>query len=202
MEPVAMAPYNFFVSQRPAVILWESKIQTPADTTISKVFQNTSFMVTKMKVKVRKRMDWTTAFRRTIAPVDDITLRVQPLYESCEWYVGAPQGIEIAPANEFHKFRGPNPSPASIFCKISWFSKFPVHGPGCLVPYNFFASQRPAVILSENEIQTPADKMIWTEFLITTVSISKIHLKDRKRIDCRGRIRGAIAPVDDITLRV
>ena len=37
-----------------------------------------------MKVKVRKRMDWTTAFRRAIALADDITLRVQPLYESCE----------------------------------------------------------------------------------------------------------------------
>ena len=76
MEPVAMVPYNFFVSQRPAVILSENEIQTPADTTISKLFQNTSFMVTKMKVKVRKRPDCTTTFRRAIAPVDDITLRV------------------------------------------------------------------------------------------------------------------------------
>ena len=81
-------------------------------------------------------------------------------------------------------------------------SKFPVHGTGCLAPYNFFVSQRPAVILSENEIQTPADKMIWTEFLITSFSISKIELKLRNRPDCRGRIRGAIALVDDITLRV
>ena len=32
-------------------------------------------MITKMKVKVRNRMDCTTTFRRTIAPVDDITLR-------------------------------------------------------------------------------------------------------------------------------
>ena len=82
-----------------------------------------------------------------------------------------------------------------------------------MVPYNFFVSQRPAVILSENGIQIPADKMIWTEFRITLISISKIELpitlisiskielKDRKRTDCRGRIRGAIAPVDDITLR-
>ena len=83
MEPVAMAPYNFFVSQRPAVILWENKIETPADTTIFKDFQNTSSMVTKMKVKNRKRPDCTTAFRRTIAPVDAITRRLQPLYESC-----------------------------------------------------------------------------------------------------------------------
>ena len=66
----------------------------------------------------------------------------------------------------------------------------------------FFVSQRPAVILSEDEIQTPADKMIWTELLITSVSISKIDVKHRKPTDCRGRIRRTIAPVDDITLRV
>ena len=87
-----------------------------------------------------------------------------------------------------------------IFINFMIF-KPPVHGTGCLVTYNFLDSQRPAVILSENEIQTPADRMIWTEFLITSVSMSKINLKDQKRIDCRCRIRGAIAPVDDITLR-
>ena len=67
---------TFLVSQRPAVILSENEIQTPADTTIFKTFQNTSFMVTKTMVKVRKRPDCTTTFRRAIAPVDDITLRV------------------------------------------------------------------------------------------------------------------------------
>ena len=74
--PGCLGTYNFFVSQRPAVILSENEIQTPADWAISKLFQNTSFMVTKMKVKVRKRPDCTTTFRRAIAPVDDITLRV------------------------------------------------------------------------------------------------------------------------------
>ena len=69
-----------------------------------KFFENTSFIETEIMVKVRNRTDCTTAFRRTIAPVDDITLRVQPLYESCEWHVGAPQGIEIAPAGEFRDF--------------------------------------------------------------------------------------------------
>ena len=72
-------------------------------------------MVTKMKVKVRKPTDCTTTFRRAIAPVDNITLRVQPLDESCESYVDAPQGIEIAPASEFRDFISLNPSPASIF---------------------------------------------------------------------------------------
>jgi hypothetical protein len=71
-----LVTYNFLDSQRPAVILSESEIQTPADTTISKVFQDTSFMVTKMKVKVRNRTDCTTTFRRAIAPADEITLRV------------------------------------------------------------------------------------------------------------------------------
>ena len=77
-----MAPYNFLDSQRPDVIRWESEIQTPADTTIFKCFQNTLFILTKMKVEIRKRPDCTTTFRRAIAPVNDITLRVQPLYES------------------------------------------------------------------------------------------------------------------------
>ena len=95
------------------------KIQTPAGTTICKCFQNTSCLVTKVKVKVRKRPDCTTAFRRRIVLVDDILLRVSPFYESCEWYGGAPQGIEIAPASEFRDFRSLNPSPASIFWKIS-----------------------------------------------------------------------------------
>ena len=52
-----MVPYNFLDSQRPDVILSGSEIQTPADTTTSKLFQDTSFMVTKMKVKVRKPTD-------------------------------------------------------------------------------------------------------------------------------------------------
>ena len=76
MEPVAMVPYNFFVSQRPAVMLSGNEIQTPADTTISKLFQNTSFKATKIMVKVRKPTDYTTAFRRTIALVDAIARRV------------------------------------------------------------------------------------------------------------------------------
>ena len=38
--------------------------------------------------------------------------------------MGAPQGIEIAPANEFRDFRRLNHSPASIFLKISWFPNF------------------------------------------------------------------------------
>ena len=33
------------------------------------------FMVTKIMVKIRKRPDCTTTFRRTIVPADDITLR-------------------------------------------------------------------------------------------------------------------------------
>ena len=58
------------------MILSENEIQTPADTTISKLFQNTSFTVTKIMVEVRKRPGCTTTFRGAIAPVDDITLRV------------------------------------------------------------------------------------------------------------------------------
>ena len=71
-----LATYNFLDSQRPTVILLENEIQTPADTTISKCFQNSSFVVTKIKAKIRKPISYTTVFRRTIAPVNAITLRV------------------------------------------------------------------------------------------------------------------------------
>ena len=73
-----LCTYNFLDSQRPAVIFSENKIQTPADTTIFKYFQNTSFIVTIIKAEIRKTTDCTTAFRRTIALVDDITLRPNP----------------------------------------------------------------------------------------------------------------------------
>ena len=56
------------------------------------------------------------------------------------------------------------------------------HEHGCLGLYNFFVSQRPAVILSENEIQTPADRVILTEFATTSFPISKTELKVRNRI--------------------
>ena len=50
-------------------------LEARADQTICSLSQNTPFTVTKIEVKVGKRMDQTTAFRGTIAPADDITLR-------------------------------------------------------------------------------------------------------------------------------
>ena len=70
-----MDSYNFLVSQRLAVILAGNLLEARADQTICSTFQNTSFTVTKIKVKVRKHTDRTTAVHRTIALVDDITLR-------------------------------------------------------------------------------------------------------------------------------
>ena len=69
----------------------------------------------------------------------------------------APQGIEIAPANEFHQFRGLNTSAASIFFENLVIPKFPVHGPGGVDSYNFLVSQRLTVILAGNLLQARAD---------------------------------------------
>ena len=85
------------------MILAGNLLEARADQTISKLFTITSFTVTKMQIKVRKHPDRTTAFRRTIAPVNDITLRCNHSTNHVEWNVGAPQGIEIAPANECHQ---------------------------------------------------------------------------------------------------
>ena len=70
-----MDSYNLLGSQRLAVILARNLLQALAGQTISKKNPNTSFMVTEMKVKVRKRTDCTTTFSPAIAPADDITLR-------------------------------------------------------------------------------------------------------------------------------
>ena len=115
--------YNFFVSQRPTVIRAGDLLEVRADQTIYKTFQNTFYLVTKMHVKIGKRPDHTTAFRRTIAPVDDITLRCNHSTSHVGWNVGAPRSIEIAPANEFHEFKSLNPSAASIFYRKFGHSK-------------------------------------------------------------------------------
>ena len=73
-----MDSYNFLVSQRLTVILAGNLLEARADQTISIFFTITSFTVTKIKVKVRKRTDRTTAFRRAIAPVDDVHARGKP----------------------------------------------------------------------------------------------------------------------------
>ena len=57
MEPVAMVTYNLLVRNVQAVILLENEIQTPADTTIFKSFQNTSCMVSNIMINIRKPTD-------------------------------------------------------------------------------------------------------------------------------------------------
>ena len=74
------------------------------------------------------------------------------------------------------------------------------HDAGCEVPYNFFVSQRPAVILSENYIQAPADKTILSEFLIISFSTSKIEAKVPKRTNSVASTCGTIPPAEDIIL--
>ena len=80
--------------------------------------------------------------------------------------------------------------------------KFRPHAQRGLDAYNVLASQRPTVILAENLLQTLEATTIWIDFAMTSIQATKIGPKDRKRIDCRGRIRGAIGPDNAITLRV
>ena len=97
--------------------------------------------------------------------------------------MGAPQGIEIAPANEFRDFGGLNPSQASIFWKIQDFQKTDLMEPVAMAPYNFLDSQRPDVILWENEIQTPANTTISKLCQNTSFMVTKTMVKVRKRMD-------------------
>ena len=57
------------------MILARDLLAAQADETISKRSPITSFTFTKNHVRDRQPPDDTTAFRRTIAPVDDVTLQ-------------------------------------------------------------------------------------------------------------------------------
>ena len=115
--------------------------------------------------------------------------------------MGAPQGIEIAPANEFHEFKSLDPSAASIFCENLVIPQFPVHGPGCLDSYNFLVSQRLTVILARDLLGARADQTISKLVTNTRFTVTKIMVKVRKHTDRTTAFRRAIAPADDITLR-
>ena len=67
--------------------------------------------------------------------------------------------------------------------------------------YNFFVSQRPALILSGNQIQTYSNRIISTNLHEPSWSTKKIKSKGRKFIHRTSPIRGANSPADAITLR-
>ena len=56
--------------------------------------------------------------------------------------------------------RRPRPPADVTFSENFMIFEIRPHDDGCVGPYNFFVSQRPAVILSENDIQAPADRTI------------------------------------------
>ena len=70
-----LATYNFLDSQRPDVIGTADEAPHTGGRDDLDSFSNKDDGVNKFKVKDRKRIDCTTAFRRIIAPADDITLR-------------------------------------------------------------------------------------------------------------------------------
>ena len=77
-----MCRYNVLDSQRPGAIGRAYEAPHIGGWFGLASFPNKVDGVKKIEDKDRKRTDCTTAFRRAIAPADDIALRVQLLYES------------------------------------------------------------------------------------------------------------------------
>ena len=77
---------------------------------------------------------------------------------------GAPQGIEIAPASDFRGFRGPNPSPASIFSKNSTFRHHGCMRQGCLSVRSSSCGPRRALILGEDQARPSRSCLILKDF--------------------------------------
>ena len=67
--------------------------------------------------------------------------------------------------------------------------------------YNFFVSQRQALILSRNEIQSYSNRIITRNLHEPRSPTEKIKSKGRKFTQRTGPIRGANPPADAITLR-
>ena len=72
----------------------------------------------------------------------------------------------------------------------------------CLATYNFLDFQRPEVIGRADEASHSGGCDNLDSFSNKVDGVKKIEVKDRKRIDCTTTFRRAIAPADDITLRV
>ena len=72
--------------------------------------------------------------------------------------------IEIAPANDFHEFRGPKPSPASIFSKIWSFRKFGSMYNSSRLIRNSRCGQRRALISRQDQAMTYWSCLIYSDF--------------------------------------
>ena len=144
----------------------------------AKLFRDSLFSKSKIRSAHHKNNDFTTAFVSTIAPADAISLRCNHSTRHLKCEPRRRETMKFAPAKKIRDFGCPNPSPASIFSKISSFRNFGVMHQPCLATYNFFVSQRLAVILSENQIQTYCSCMISTLVRNSTFSIAKIRAED------------------------
>ena len=149
--------YNFLVLQRRDVILSGINLQARADQTILKCVQNTSFMITKIKSKFENLWIERPPFVEQL-PLYTILLfgcNHSTSHVNDTW--ARRKALKSRQRANFMNLEARTPHQRQYFGKFM-ISKFPVHGTGCSDSYNFLASQRPAVILCENEIHARADQ--------------------------------------------
>ena len=109
--------------------------------------------------------------------------------------MGAPQGIEIAPASDFGRFRGLKPSPASIFSKISTFRHHGCMHQGCPPMSSSRCGPRRALILGEDQAITHWSYLILKDFHLKALVREPEAREHRKRTIGASRFRRAIRPV-------
>ena len=80
--------YNFFVSQRPGLILSGNQIQTYWSCMISKLFRFSFFLIKKINSKARKVPHRTGPIREANPPADAITLRCNHSTSHVKWQGG------------------------------------------------------------------------------------------------------------------
>ena len=126
---------------------------------------------------------------------------VTTLRDTCKYEPRRREAMKFAPAKKIRDFGWPNPSPASIFWKISSFRNFGVMHHRWLATYNFLDLQRPAVILSEYQLRTMCDNMARKLLRNPFVSITKTWSENQNSPNYTSSFVWAIAPADAISLR-
>ena len=92
----------------------------------AKLFRYAFLSATQIRPKGRNSIDCTNAFVRASAPANAISLRCNHSTRHLKYEPRRREAMKFAPAKKIRDLWCPNPSPTSIFSKISSFRNFGV----------------------------------------------------------------------------
>ena len=132
MHHPCVGTYNFFVSQRLAVILSENQIQRYCSCMISRLFRNSTVSIAKSGPKVENLPFAQFQSSGQLPPADVIYLRCNHSTRHLKCEPRRREAMKFALAKKIRDFCCPHPSPASIFSKNPSFRNVAVMHHPCV----------------------------------------------------------------------